>query len=263
MLLEGKTAVIYGAGGAIGGAVARAFAREGARVHLTGRTLGTVQAVADQIAAAGGTADAARVDALDEGVVEAYTRAVAEKAGGIDVSFNAVGIRQDDVQGTPILDLAPEQFTLPVHTYTTAHFLTARAAARSMVARGSGVILTITATSARMAGQLVGGIGPAWAAMEAFSRGLAAELGPRGVRVVCLRSHGMPETPVVQEVIGLHARASGMTSHQMQSLWEDQTMLGRLPTLAEVANTAAFLASDRASAMTASVVNLTCGAIAD
>jgi NAD(P)-dependent dehydrogenase (short-subunit alcohol dehydrogenase family) len=263
MLLENKNAVIYGAGGAIGGAVARAFAREGAKVFLAGRTLPPIDAVAKTIAAAGGVAETAEVDALDEQAVEKHADAVAQKAGRIDVSFNAIGIPQRNVQGTPLVELSPENFSLPIQTYTTAQFLTARAAARRMVEHRSGVILTITATPARLAAPLVGGIAAAWAAMEAFSRNLAAELGPQGIRVVCLRSHGMPETAVVQEVLGLHAKGTGMTREQVQALWEDQTLLRRLPTLAEVANVAAFMASDQASAMTGSVANLTCGALVD
>jgi 3-oxoacyl-[acyl-carrier protein] reductase len=90
MLLENKSAVIYGAGGAIGGAVARTFAREGARLFLAGRTLATLDAVARDIAAAGGAAETAQVDALDEPSIQKYIAAVAKKAGGIDVSFNAI-----------------------------------------------------------------------------------------------------------------------------------------------------------------------------
>lgn len=73
----------------------------------------------------------------------------------------------------------------------------------------------------------------------------------------------MPETAGVQEVIGLHAKGTGMTREQVQALWEDQTLLRRLPTLAEVANVAAFMASDRASAMTGTVANVTGGAVVD
>ncbi len=263
MLLENKNAVIYGAGGAIGGAVARAFAREGARVFLAGRTLAKLHAVAKEISAAGGVAETAQVDALDEQAVEAHADVVAQKAGRIDVSFKAIGIPQRTVQGTPLVELSAENFNLPIQTHITAHFLIARVVARHMLRKGSGVILTITALPARMAAPLVGGIGPAWAAMEALSRNLAAELGPQGVRVICLRSAGMPETPIVQEVLGLHAKATGMTPDQVQALWAAPTLLRRLGTLDETANVAAFMASDRASGMTGTFINVTCGSRAD
>jgi NADP-dependent 3-hydroxy acid dehydrogenase YdfG len=105
-LLEKKTAVIYGAGGAIGGAVARAFAKEGAKVFLTGRNLASVTATAKEIIAAGGTAEAAQVDALDEGAVDSHMAAVVEKAGTVDISFNAITpIPQPGTQGIPIAQL--------------------------------------------------------------------------------------------------------------------------------------------------------------
>lgn len=263
MLLENKNAVVYGAGGAIGGAVARAFAREGASVFLTGRTLDKVEAVAGEIRAAGGIAEAAEVDALDEQAVEDHADAVAQTAGGIDVSFNAIGIPQQGVQGIPMVDLSPEDFGLPIRTYTTAQFLTARAAARRMVEKGSGVILTLTATPARLAAPLVGGMGSAWAAVEALTRSLAAELGPQGVRAVCLRPNGIPETATIREVYGLHADGVGMSREEFQAFSEGMTLLGQLPTLAQVANVATFIASDGAGAMTGTVVNLSSGAIAD
>jgi NAD(P)-dependent dehydrogenase (short-subunit alcohol dehydrogenase family) len=263
MLLEHKHAVIYGAGGAIGGAVARAFAREGARVFLTGRHRAAVDAVADAIAAAGGGAEAAEVDALDERAVEEHLRAVVAETGRIDVSFNAIGLPQHGIQGVPLAELSPERFTLPVTTYARSHFLTARAAARRMLEQESGVILTLTAAPARSAAPLVGGMAPAWAAVEALTRGLAAELGPHGVRVVCLRPDGIPETETIGVVYGLHAAATGMTREAFQALMEGQTLRKRLPTLAEVADVAAFLASDRASAMTGAVANLSGGSVVD
>jgi NAD(P)-dependent dehydrogenase (short-subunit alcohol dehydrogenase family) len=263
VLLTNKTAVIYGAGGAIGGAVARAFAREGASVFLAGRTLATVDAVAKDIAAAGGQAETAQVDALDEQAVEQHVGAVAGKAGGIDICFNAIGIPQQGVQGIPLIELPADSFTLPVMIYTKAHFLTARAAARRMAGQGSGVILTLTSAPARMAIPLMGGMAPAWGAVEALSRGLAAELGPRGIRVVCLRPNAMPETATITEVFGLHGKGAGATREQFQAVIEGQTLLRRLQTLTEVADVAAFIASDHASAMTGTVANLSGGIVVD
>jgi 3-oxoacyl-[acyl-carrier protein] reductase len=252
MLLESKNAVIYGGGGSVGGAVARAFAREGARVFLAGRTMAALDAVAQEIAATGGVAETARVDALDERAVEEHIGTVAAKAGGIDVSFNAIGLQ--DVQGIPLVELSCEDFSLPIVTGTTTHFLTARAAARRMVERGSGVILTLSASAAPVAsspepGRGMGGFGVACAAIEALSRSLAGELGPHGIRVVCLRPEGIPETATMQA--------------ETRAQLEGEALLRRLPTLAEVANVAAFMASDQASAMTATIANLTCGTVVD
>ncbi len=151
MLLENKNAVIHGGGGAIGGAVARAFAREGAKVFLAGRTLAKLDQVARGISAAGGMAEIAEVDALDEKAIGKHADAVAAKAGSIDIALNAVGILH--VQGTPFAELSFEDYAHPITAYTRTHFLTAKAVARHMVKQGSGVILTLSTPGSRMSGQ--------------------------------------------------------------------------------------------------------------
>lgn len=262
LLLEDKTAVIYAAGGAIGGAVARAFAREGARLFLTGRDLAKVDAVADEIVAAGGVAETARVDALDESAVAGHLDTVVEQAGGVDISFNAVGPGPAP-ERLSLTELGVDAFTLPIAFYTRSNFVTATAAARHMSGRGSGVIVTLTAVPGRMPTRLIGGAAPAWAAVEAFSRSLALEVGAAGVRVVCLRSHAIPETPLIAANFASAASAAGVAGAEFQAMVEQGTLLRRLPTLAEVADTAAFLASDRAGAMTATVANVSAGSITD
>src|SRR5262245_27164089 len=206
MMLKDKVALIYGAGGDVGGAVARAFAREGARLFLSGRNLGKVTAVADEVVALGGVAEAARVDALDEPAVEQYVAAVAEKADTIDISFCAIGISNELTRKAPLLQLSAEHFALPITTYTQANFLTAQSAARRMVARRSGVILTITATPSRLAFPNVGGTAAAYAAIVALTRTLSVELAPQGVRVVCLMPNAMPETSTIRENFGRYAK---------------------------------------------------------
>lgn len=264
MLLKNKNAVIYGAGGAIGGAVARAFAREGAKVFLTGHTKAPLEAVVNDILATGGIAEMAQVDALDEHAVNKHINEIIDKEGKIDISFNAIGIPQTGVQGIPLVDMSPESFTHPIMTYSRSQFLTAKAAARYMVEEGSGVILTLTATPSSVAAPLVGGMAPAWASVEALTRSLAAELGSHGIRVVCLRPDAIPETETITEVFGLHAKGAGLKSDkEFQALMERRTLLQRLPELSEVANTAAFIASENASAMTGTVVNLSCGSLVD
>jgi NAD(P)-dependent dehydrogenase (short-subunit alcohol dehydrogenase family) len=264
MLLEEKIAVVYGAGGAVGGAVARAFAREGARVFLTGRSLTAVDATAKDIQGAGGKAQTAKVDALDERAVEEHIDAVVKSAGRVDISFNAITpVPQPGTQGIPIADLSVESFTAPITAYLRSHFLTARAAARRMVPNRSGVIMMHTPEPARLGAPLVGGMGPAWAAMEAFNRNLSAEFGQYGVRAVCLRSTGLPETGTIDIVFGLHAKALGIPQAQFKAFIENMTHRKRSTTLAEVTETAVFLASDRASGMTGTVANLTGGLIVD
>jgi NAD(P)-dependent dehydrogenase (short-subunit alcohol dehydrogenase family) len=263
MMLKDKVAVIFGAGGDIGGAVARAFAREGARVFLTGRTLALVEAVVKDIVAAGGSAEAAEVDALDERAVDNHLQSVIDKAGRLDISFNAVGISNAEILGVPLADLGVEQFSLPIATYVTSYFLTARLAARRMVANRSGVIMTVTALHSRTGLPLVGGYGPAQAAKEALTRDLSAELAPQCIRVVGLRPQGMPETRTIKDGFAPRAKASGMTWEQWQEMLASRTHPRRLMTLEEMANTAVFMASDKASGMTGTTVNLTMGSLDD
>ena len=254
MLLENKNSVIYGGGGKIGGAVARAFAREGARVFLAGRTRTNLEEVAGQIRSAGGVAEAAQVDALDEQAVDGYVDAVAEKAGSIDISFNLISY--GDVQGTPLAEMPLEDFERPVVNAVRTQFLTARAAARHMIRQGSGVILTFGGAGGRdpirdyLSGGFqvyLGGFQVALGALDVLRRQLGVELGPHGIRVVTLQSGGVPETTredwreaITQSIV-------------------DSTMLKRAETLDDVGNVAAFAASDLARTMTATSINITAG----
>jgi NAD(P)-dependent dehydrogenase (short-subunit alcohol dehydrogenase family) len=263
MMLKGKVAVIYGAGGAIGGAVAHAFAREGAKLFLTGRSLAPVVAVAREVVSAGGSAAAAEVDALDERAVDQHLQSVIDTAGRLDISFNAVGIPDTNILGVPLVELDVEQFSLPITTYTVSYFLTARLAARRMIANKSGVIMTVTALHSRMGIPLVGGYGPAMAAKEALTRDLSAELAPHGIRVVGLRPQGLPETDTLKEAFEPRAKATGMTWEQFQQFLASRTHTRRLMTLDEMASVAVFMASDKASGMTGTTANLTMGSLDD
>jgi NAD(P)-dependent dehydrogenase (short-subunit alcohol dehydrogenase family) len=260
-MLKDKVAVIYGAGGAIGSAVARAFASEGAKLFLTGRLLTPVEAVAKDVVSAGGSAEAAEVDALDEQAVDKHLQSVIDQAGRVDISFNAVGIPDTEIVGVPLVELDVEQFSLPITTYATSYFLTARLAARHMIPNKSGVIMTVTALPSRKGTPLNGGYGAAMAAKEALTRDLSAELAPQGIRVVSLRPHGMPETSTMKEVFD--AKAAGMTWEQFEGSLASTTHPRRVMTLEEMANVAVFMASDKASGMTGTTVNLTMGSLDD
>ena len=264
MQLKNKTAVIYGASGAIGSAVAREFAQQGAKVFLTGKNKKELDELAQEIIAKGGWADASQVDALDLDAVNSHLKALVEKEGKLDISFNAIGIHQTGVQGIPLVELTPDGFMNPVTAYSKANFITATAAAKHMAAKKAGVILTLTAVPSRLAAPLTGGMGPSWAGIESLTRTLAAEMGAHGIRVICLRADGMPETETITTVFGVHAKGAGMPSHkEFQGLMESFTLLKRLPKLSEVADTAVFLASDKASAITGTTINVTCGSVVD
>jgi len=251
VLLENKNAVIYGGGGAIGGAVARAFAREGAKVHLAGHTLAKLEEVAEAIRSAGGAAETAPVDALDEQAVDAHADAVAAEAGSLDISFNL--ITHGDVQGIPMVEMSLDDYTRPVVTAVTTTFLTMRAAARHMIRQGSGVILAFGGSGDPMRDYYLGGLQVAFEAIESMRRQLSAELGSHGVRVVTLRTGGVPET-IPEGFDGREAIVEGI---------EKLTLLGRAATLEDVGNAAVFAASDWARTLTATTVNISCGALID
>jgi 3-oxoacyl-[acyl-carrier protein] reductase len=251
MLLENRNAIVYGGAGAIGGAVARAFAREGAAVHLAGRTAATLGTVADDIRAAGGRAETAEVDALDDAAVTEHAAAVVKSGGSLDISFNLIA--HPDHFGTPVTEMRYADFEDDVTRRLRTMWITASAAAPYMIEQGSGVILTYGGYGDPAPG--LGGLQVAFGAVEALRRTLARELGPKGVRVITLQTGGVPES--LSDDIPAAAResiAAGIV---------EPTMLGRAATLADVGNAAVFAASDWARALTATKLNITCGATVD
>jgi 3-oxoacyl-[acyl-carrier protein] reductase len=251
MLLESKNAVIYGGGGNIGGAVARAFAREGAMVHLAGRTPQTLERVADDIRSAGGTAETTQVDALDERAVDEHADALAARAGGIDISFNLIPV--GDVQGTPLADMSLEDFEHPIATAVRTQFLTSRAAARHMIKQKAGVILMFGGDGDPLPDYSIGGFQIALTAVESLRRQLASELGPHGIRAVSLRTGGIVDT-IPEDFEG---------GEEIRKSIVDATMLKRGATLDDVGKVAAFAASDHARTMTATALNISCGTMVD
>ena len=253
MLLDGKNAIIWGGGGAIGGAVARAFAGEGARVHLCGRTQATLDAVADDIRAAGGLAETAVVDALDETQVADHVAQVADQFGSVDIAFDLISV--GDVQGTPMVEMSLGDYEQPIRMSVRSFFITSTAAARRMIRQHSGVILAFGGDGGRnpIRHYNIGGFQVALQTVDAMRRQLAAELGEHGIRVVTIHTGGVLETLPRDfpdgDVIA-------------QSIVEP-TMLGRAATLQNVGDVAVFLASDKAAPITAASVNITAGAVAD
>jgi NAD(P)-dependent dehydrogenase (short-subunit alcohol dehydrogenase family) len=241
--LTDKVAVVYGARGAIGGAVAAAFEAAGAKVFATGRE---------------------EVDALDGEAIERHLRGVVDAEGRIDISFNAIGIPDADIVGVPLAELDAERFARPITEYATSYFLTARAAARHMIAARAGAIMTVSAFPARAATRLNGGYGPALAAKDALTRDLSMELAPHGIRVLALRPHGIPESSTMRELYELKKDGFGGISWDgFADYLDGMTHARRSSTLEEVANMAVFAASDKGSSLTGTTLNLTLGGIAD
>ena len=243
MRLEDKTAIVYGAAGSIGSAVAHDFAREGATVHLVARARAPLEELARTIAESGGRAELATFDVTDRATIEQHANDVAQRCAGIDIAFNAVS--NDDVQGTPLVEMADRDVLRPVIKAVTTHLNLATAVARHMIPRRSGVILAMG--GGREAIPSLGGSHIAWSALAGLCRQLASELGPAGIRVAWLLSPGSPDPSVPLEDDPEAAT----------------TLLHRRPRLEDVAHAAAFVASDRAATMTATEINLTGGAVVD
>jgi len=252
VLLYDKNAVIYGAAGSLGTAVAHAFAQQGARVFVTGYKLQPAEQTAHEIIAKGGRATALQVDALNEQEVNDCVNRIVQE-GGVDISFNL--IQYHDVQGIPLVDMKLEDFTRPVLRAAQSHFITATAAARAMIKKGSGVILSLTATPGGIGYPLAGGFGPCCTLIENFSMGLASETGPYGVRSVNIRSAGSPDSRVFLEAVKQDPDAAGIFIQKI----EDDTMLKKMPLMKDIAQTAVFLASDMAAGITGVTVDVTCG----
>lgn len=253
MLLSGRNAIVWGGGGAIGSAVARAFAADGARVHLCGRTAETLESVADSIRASGGLAETAVVDALDEAQVADHVDLVARRWGSVDIAFDLISV--GDVQGTPMVEMSLADYERPIQTTVRSLFITSKAVAPQMMRQRSGVILTFGGDAGNnpIRHYSIGGFQVSLHAMDAMRRQLAAELGEYGIRVVTIHTGGVVET-LPKDFPGRDDLA--------QSLIEP-TMLGRVATLDDVGNVAVFLASDNARAITAASVNITAGSVAD
>jgi len=127
-----------------------------------------------------------------------------------------------------------------------------------MMKQGTGVILSLTATPGAVAYPGVAGFGPACSAIECFYKNLAAEAGAYGVRAVNIRSAGSPDSAVFKNAIASNPGEMEHVIHQMEA----DTMLKSLPLMADIANTAVFLASDMAGKITGVTIDVTCGTTA-
>ena len=262
-ILQGKHALVFGAGGSVGAATAKEFAAEGAEVFLAGRTK-NVQSVADQIMAVGGKAHAAVVDALDEAAVTAYVDGIANETGRIDIVFNAVGTRPSNYgNGKNVLDLPADEFIVGVNTMLKSQYITARAAARHMVKQKAGAIVLLTGAPAGAHIDGVTAIGSACGAVEALTRNLALDLSPHGVRAVCVRSSAMTDSRTIEEAVEMIVARTNAPREQIVARLASLTMLKTTASVYDTARAVAFVASDKARMMTSNVINSTGGAVED
>ncbi|HEY4205341.1 MAG TPA: SDR family oxidoreductase [Puia sp.] len=255
MLLKNKNAVIYGGGASLAGAVALAMAREGANIFLAGRNIPSLEKIKGEIIQKGGRAEVAAVDAMDGNSIRRHLQQVIDSADTVDISFNLIGIH--NVQNIPLVEMNLPEFIQPITDSMTTQFLTTTVAGEVMARQGSGVILSLTATPGGIGYALTGGFGPACAAIEGYSRNLASELGPHGVRVVNIRSAGSPDSRPFVEAI----QSMADTVKPILKRMAEDTMLKKLPPMADIANTAVFLSSYLAASITGVTIDATVGTI--
>lgn len=264
LILNGKNAVVFGAAGSIGAAVAKEFAAEGARVFLAGRTKANLESVAQQIANSGGQVRTTVVDSLDDEAVTDYMDVVVRESGKLDIVLDATGPLAKEYGNTKLaVDLPVDEFLVPLQTIVRSRFITARAAARHMIKQHSGVIILVTGSPARPHVPGATAIGATFAAMENLTQNLAFEVSPQGVRVVCLRTTANVDSRTIQDTTALIAGRMNIPKDRAIEQIAQYNFLKVPATVQDTANTAVLIASDRARMITGTVVNATAGAALD
>ncbi|SEW36860.1 SDR family NAD(P)-dependent oxidoreductase [Chitinophaga arvensicola] len=259
--LKDKVAVVFAASGEIAGAVARSFAQHGAKVYVTAKNLDAVNALAREIVAGGGLAEAGKVDALNETAIDQYLQKVVAENGKLDMVFNGIGsYYQDAGSGTPTTVATFEQFLHPLQKICGSQFLTSRIAARYMIQTGSqGTILLLTASMARTKTPNMAGFAAACAAIEGLTRVMAAEFGQYNIKSMCISSGALMETRKISGMIHDFAQRAGISEEQMALNYTRFNILPAGPTLKQLGETAAFLASENGVAFNSHIIDLDCG----
>ena len=263
-ILKDKLAIVFGAGGSIGSAVAKEFAAEGAELFLSGRTKSSVEAVANEIVAKDGRVHASAIDTLDDAAVNQYIDGIVKQTGKIDIILDAAGaLAKEYGNGKVALELPIDEFMVPLATMVKSRFITARAAARHMVKQRSGVIIFVTGSPARPHVPGVTAIGAAFGAIENLAANLAFEVGPFGVRVVCVRTLANVDSRSILDTMEFLAGQLNITKDQAIAQIAQSSFLKVPATVQDTANAAVLIASDRGRMLTGTVVNATAGAALD
>lgn len=259
--LKDKVAVVFAASGEIAGAVAQAFSQHGAKVYVTARNLEAVNVLARQIMDEGGNAEAAQVDAMSEGEIDDFLKKVVADNGRLDVIFNGIGASYSEMGGRPATTEATfGQFMAPIEKICGSQFLTSRIAAKYMMqTQSEGTILLLTAALSRSKLSNVAGITAASAALEGLTRVMATEWGGNGIKVICICPGAIMETKRISGWIESAAQQYGMPVEQLVSQYKSFDLLKTSPTLKQVGDTAAFLASETGVAFNSHIVDVDCG----
>jgi NAD(P)-dependent dehydrogenase (short-subunit alcohol dehydrogenase family) len=263
-ILKGKLAVVFGAGGSIGSAVAKEFAAEGEELFLSGRTKSSVEAVVKEIVAKDGRAHASAIDTLNDAAINDYIDGIAKQTGKIDIILDAAGpLAREYGNGKLAVELPVEEFMVPLATMVKSRFITARAAARHMIKQHYGVIILVTGSPARPHVPGATAIGAAFGAMENLTANLAFEVSPFGVRVVCLRTQANADSRSIQDTTEFLAGQMHIAKEQALTQIAQSNFLKVPATVQDTANAAVLIASDRARMLTGTTLNATAGAALD
>ncbi|MFE9655481.1 SDR family NAD(P)-dependent oxidoreductase [Micromonospora sp. NPDC006431] len=245
--LAGKVAMVTGGSRGIGAATARRLASHGALVGVGGRDRAAIDTVVAQIRADGGTAAPAPADTTDaDELARAYAQ-LSEQFGPVELLAAFAG---GNGRPRPTEQVEPDEWRRVIEGDLTSTFLTVRAVLPGMVERGGGAIVTMSSSAGRQPGQAAAAYAAAKAGVVMLSKHLAAEMGPRGIRVNCLAP-----SAVLNEKM-----ATTMTDAQRAQL-TNSFPLGRIGQPDDVAAAAAFLLSDQASWITGVTLDISGGRI--
>jgi NAD(P)-dependent dehydrogenase (short-subunit alcohol dehydrogenase family) len=259
--LKDKVAVVFAASGEIAGAVARSLAQHGAKLYVTARNLDAVKALAKEIKAGGGNAEAAKVDAQNETEIDNFLQKVVAENGKLDLVFNGIAVEYSEMGGRPLTTAATfAQFMAPTQKLLGSQFLTSRTAAKYMIQTGTeGTILFFSASMSRAKFANLGGIAAACAAVEGLTRVMAVELGGHGIKVICICSGAIMETKRIGGWIDYSAKQLGIPREQLVERYKTFDIQKSELTLRQVGETAAFLAGETGVAFNSHIVDVDCG----
>ena len=256
-MLDNTHALIFAAYGAVSSAVAKRLASLGATVHLSGRDLAQVKTLADSIIASGGQATAAEVDACEEGAICDYVKGIAV-SHPIDAVFNGIGPRAEQAEyGVPSTTLPYPKFMMSLETILGSQFLTARTVAPYMVEAKSGTIILLSASLSTSFIPMMAGVTAACGGIEALTRVLAAEFGPAGVRVNCVRPTAMPKTRTIRETNAQVQKTIGQSPAEGDPSMPSGVLKREIST-DDTAGMVAFLSSPLAEPISGQIFNV-CG----
>lgn len=253
--LEGRTAIVTGAGQGLGEALARRLDREGCRVVVADINYDGAKTVAGSLK----DAIAVAVDVTDEQQVEAMVNTAAEKFGSLDLLVSNAAI----LIARPVVEFPLDKWKRMLDVNITGYFLCAKHAARVMIPKSRGSIIQINSKSGKKGSYKNSAYASAKFAGIGLTQSLALEMAEYGIRVNAICPGNLLNSPLWNEgpnsLFKQYAANQGITEEQVRQKYLSQVPLGRSCEYEDIANAMVFLASDEASYMTGQAINVTGG----